>query len=175
MSDSLLLVGRVFRPHGVRGEVKVIPETDDPERLEGIETLFIGSSPEAAEPVGVEIVRFQHVRQGITVIVKLVGVDSREEAVALRDQSVYAREEDLPPLDEGEFFLHELIGLAVFAEDGGAIGTVDDVLSTPAHDTIVVRRDEGQDVLIPLVDEFVADIDLDEERIVIRPIEGLLE
>ncbi len=175
IAEELLLMGRFFRPHGLRGEVKVIPETDDPDHFSGLETVYVGQEPEVASPRSVQSVRFQQTKHGVTVILKLEGVDSPESAGALRDQFVYARESDLPELEEDEVYLHDLIGLAVVTEAGEQVGTVSDVLDMPGHITYVVERPGQSDALIPGVPEFVIEVDLDAGRVVIRPIEGLLE
>lgn len=174
-SESLLLIGRIWRAHGVRGEVKIIPETDEPERFEDLTVVYMGRTATTAEPREVESVRFQPTKRGTIVITKLVGVDSRESAEALREASVFAQEEDLPPLEEGEFFLHDLVGLSVLTDEGEQVGTVDDVIAGPAQAIIVVARAGRGSVMIPAVDEFVEDINLEAGRVVIRPIEGMLE
>ena len=173
--DSLLLVGTVGRPHGVLGEVKVVPETDDPERLRALERVFVGDAPERAEERAVESLRFQPTRRGLTALVRLAGISGRDAADLLRGLHVYAAEDDLPPLDEGEVFLHDLIGLAVVTDEGEAVGTVTDVLTGGAQPLLVVKRDGKPDALVPDVDEIVTDVDLDAERITIRPPEGLLD
>ncbi|MEX1055663.1 MAG: ribosome maturation factor RimM [Rhodothermales bacterium] len=173
-SDSLLLVGRVSKAHGVRGELKIIPETDDPERLEDLTAVFVGRTAGTAERREIESIRLQPVKQGTVVVMKMAGVDSREDTEAFRQMSVFADVEDLPPLEEDEFFIHDLIGLDVFDEEGGAVGRVTDVLHLPAQDVLVVARSGKDAAMIPVVDEFIVEIDVDEGRIVVRPIEGLL-
>jgi 16S rRNA processing protein RimM len=175
IAEELLLMGRFFRPHGLKGEVKVIPETDAPDHFAELETIYVGQEPELASGIPVQSVRFQQTKHGVTVILKLEGVETPEGAAALRDQLVFARESDLPELDEDEVYLHDLVGLAVITEGGEEIGTISDVLEMPGHVTYVVDRPGRQDAWIPAVPEFVIEVDLDAERIVIRPIEGLLE
>lgn len=174
-AESLFLVGRIWRAHGVRGEVKVIPETDDPERFEDLRVVFTGKTANTVDRREVESVRLQPTKRGILVVLKLRNVDSRDEAEMLRKLSVYAHGEDLPPLDEDEFFLHDLIGLQVVAEDGEEVGVVENVLELPAHEVLVVSRPGASSSMIPVVPEFVVEIDLEAEQITIRPIEGLIE
>ena len=173
--DSLLLVGTCGPPHGVRGEIKVIPETDDPERLADLAQVFVGPSPERTRAYAVEAVRLHPTKRGVVALVRFGRIADRDAADALRGLGVYAAESDLPALDEGEVFLHDLIGLDVVTEDGEAVGTVKDVLTGIAQDLFVVQRDGQPDALIPDVDEIVTEIDLDAERITIRPPEGLLD
>ena len=174
--DDLLLVGRIGKTHGVRGEVKVIPETDDPERFASLDVVFLGRTPEDAAPHPVTSVRFQQSKRGLTVVLGLEGIETVEQAAALRQQAVFAFEEDLPPLDDDEFFLHDLIGLDVVTEEGERIGAVKDVLELPAHLVYVVTRPDKPDALIPAVPAFIADVDVHgAQRLVVRPIEGLFD
>ncbi len=174
-SESLLLVGQVWRAHGVKGEVKVVPETDDPSRFEDLRLVFVGTTPASAVARRVETVRLQPTKRGLLAIVKFEGVDSREEVDALRRSHVFAREGDLPALEGDEYYIHDLIGLEVLTVAGEIVGTVEDVIAGPAQEVLVVARRDKKAVMIPVVDEFVDEIDLEERRIVIRPIEGLLE
>lgn len=173
--DSLLLMGRIWRAHGLQGEVKVIPETDEPERFEDLPVVFIGRTPSTAEPLDVESVRYQSAKKGTLVILKLDTVDSKDDADALREAMVYARLDDVPPLEEDEYFLHDLIGLRAVLEDGEEIGVVDSVMELPAQDLLVISRKDRKPALVPAVSEFVVNIDLDAGQILIRPIEGLLD
>lgn len=173
--QPLLLMGRTGKPHGLMGEVKVIPETDDPDRFLDLDTLYIGKSLETASPHQVESVRFQESKYGITVILKLGGVKGRDGAETLRGLQVFAHEDDLPPLGDDEFYLHDLIGLDVEIVGGDMVGTIGDVLEMPTQFIYVVKRKGKPDALIPAVPEFIEDIDLEAGRIVVRPIEGLLD
>jgi 16S rRNA processing protein RimM len=156
--------------------MKVFPETDDPQRLQELAQVYVGESPETARPVKIESVRVQPVRGGVQLLVRFEGVADREQSDALRGLSVFADAEDLPPVEGDEYFLHDLIGLAVY-EDGAEepVGKVADVLSGVAQDLLVVHRPGGTQVLIPDVPEIVADIDVEAGRIVITPPEGLLD
>ncbi len=171
---NLLLIGRVGKPHGLRGEVKVAPETDEPQRFADLATVFVGASVQQARPCAVESVRFQQGRRGVTVVLKLEGIETPEEAATLRQRLVFAHEADLPPLDDDEFFLHDLVGASVVTEGGEPVGTVTDVLELPAQRVYVVERPGRPPALIPDVPAFLADLNVAERRLVVRPIEGLL-
>lgn len=178
--DSLLLMGRCGRAHGIRGEVKVIPETDEPERFETLKRVFVGETPERAAERPVEAVRFQPQKGRTVVLLRLGGIGTREDAETLRGQAVFAAEADLPALDEGAVFFHDLIGLAVWTvDDDGAplaqAGTVADVLEGAAQLLFVVVRDGAPDVLVPDVPEIVRAVDLPAGRLLIDPPEGLFE
>ena len=170
----MVLIGRVVRPHGVRGEIKVLPETDDPARVQALGGLWLGARPDRAVRREVESVRAQPTSRGLMLIFRLRGVDTREAAEALQKQSVYCPESDLPPLEADEFFLHDLIGLPVLSEDGTPLGTLVRVLELPAHPVYVVRLEDGREAMAPAVPEIVVEVQPG-SRIVIRPLEGLLD
>jgi 16S rRNA processing protein RimM len=174
-TQDLLLVGSIWRAHGVRGELKVLPE-DDPERLLDLETLHLGGSPEDARPREVEQIRLHRMKRGTVLLVKLKGLDDRDEAETYRKVPVYAHEDNLPPLAEGEVYVEDLIGLEVVTEDEEPVGTLKDVLDSPGQDLYVIERaGGGEDAMVPAVDDFIREIDLDAGRLTIRPIEGLLD
>ncbi len=176
--DRLLLMGRVTRPHGVRGEMKVAPDTDDPQRFDGLERLFLGATPETAREREVEHVRFQYPKGRTVVLLSLAGVDSVEAVEDLRGAQVYADPDDLPALEDGEAFLHDMIGLTVIEVDEhgaelGELGTVRD-LYDGSQLLFAIARPGAPDVLLPDVDEFVIRLDLDARRLYVRPPEGLI-
>jgi len=174
-TDSLLLVGRIWRAHGIQGEVKVIPETDDPHRLQTIASVFVGASPAEAKRMNIQRARLQQTKKGVLIVLKLEGITQREHADALRQQAVYASSADLPPLEDDEFFIHDLIGLDVVTPEGEPVGRVKDYIDQEWQALVVVARDAQPDVLIPAVPTFIETIDLDEQKLVIQPIDGLLD
>ena len=172
---SLLLVGRIGRPHGVRGEVKIIPDTDDPYRFAELERLFIGDDASSAAPVALRSVRFQQVSKGTIPLVAFEGFEAKETVDRFKNKLVFAAEDELPPLDDDEFYIHDLIGCTVDTLDGNRVGTLKSVLELPAHYVYVVGRKGQPDALIPAVPAFIEDVDVEKQRIVIRPIDGLLD
>jgi 16S rRNA processing protein RimM len=106
--------------------------------------------------------------------IKLEGVDGRDQATALRNEWILAREESLPKLPEGEYYRYQLLGLRVVASDGRDIGIIKDIFSTPENDVYVVRT-EGREALIPAVDDVVLDIDLKARVVTVEVIPGLLD
>jgi 16S rRNA processing protein RimM len=173
--EALIRLGRIYRPHGVRGELKVAPDMDDPTRFEALDVVYVGSNERRVTRHRITSVRYQETKRGITVILQLDGIADRSNAEVIAKQSLYANEEDLPPLGDDELFVHDLIGLDVVTEDGTAVGTLSNVLPMPAHDMYVVHRPGHAEQMIPAVDDFIVDVDLEAGRVVIRPIEGLLE
>lgn len=173
-------MGRVGRAHGVRGELKAIPETDDPQRFSLVDRLFVGPSEADVAEREVEGVRFQYPKGRTVVLLSLAGVETPEAVEELRGMSLYAHADDLPPLDEGEVFLHDLIGLEVVAVDeagepmGDPIGTVRDLFDA-AQLLFSIERPDGSTVLLPDVEEFVDRVDVAAGRLYVRPPEGLIE
>lgn len=173
--DALIRLGRIYRPHGVRGEIKVAPDMEDPTRFEALDVVYVGPDESRVTRHRITSVRYQETKRGVTVILQLDGIADRGDAEVIAKQHLYATEDALPPLDDDELFVHDLIGLDVITEDGTAIGTLSNVLPMPAHDMYVVHRPGHAEQMIPAVDDFIVDVDLDAGQVVIRPIEGLLD
>ena len=171
---SLVLVGRLYRPHGTGGAFKVIPETDDPARVAALETLYAGARAEAVRPLVLTSCRVMPTKAGPMLLCTAQGVETPEAAEKLRGLNLYAAESDLP-LEEGEYFLHDLPGFAVVSEEGAALGTVRDVREGPLYLLYEVETAAGQRVLVPDVPAFIADLDLDGKRLVLKSVEGLFE
>lgn len=173
--EAMVQVGFVFRAHGMEGELKVNPEhTDDPARFEELDTVYLGRSPRAVTRHEIASVRYQETKRGTTVILGLADVASRSDAEAVMKQKVFADEADLELADD-EIFIHDLVGLSVVTEAGETLGTVANYTEMPAQDVFVVHRPEAGEAMIPAVEDFIVDIDLDGGRLVVRPIEGLLD
>ena len=166
--DELLLVGTVGAPFGVRGQVKLNAISTHPEHLSRLRTVYVGEGL-----VPVKLQRAQLHKHNL-VILTLDGYGDRNAAETLRGAEVFIRINDAAPLEEGEYFLHDLPGLAVLTTTGESVGTVREVLETGANDVLVVDRTEGGEVLVPMILQVVKVLDLVEKRIVIEPIPGLL-
>ncbi len=173
-AEALVQMGHVLRPHGVRGELKVVPDTDDPQRFEDLEQLFIGRSITSVTAHTVRTVRHQQTKKGPLVLIRLEGIDDRNAAELLKGAFVYALLDELP-VAEDEVFLHDLVGCAVETDTGQSIGTVRDILETPANPVYVVARPGKADAMIPGVPAFIDELNPEDGRIIIRPIEGLLD
>jgi 16S rRNA processing protein RimM len=173
-SPALREMGRIVQPHGVTGELKIAPETDDPSRFQELETIYVGSDSESTTSFDIMSVRLQPSKYGTTVVVRLDGIESRDAAEKLNKLKVYAREDDLPELEEGEFFLSDLIDLKVCLPDQTEVGKVIDVIEGRGQNLLLVSREGKPNAMIPMVDEFIVEIDFDSNLITIDPIEGLL-
>jgi 16S rRNA processing protein RimM len=167
-----LLLGEILRPHGVQGELKIRILTDFPERLPVLDTVYIGDDPttEDATAYSVESTR----PQNEYALLKLVGVDTRDQADLLRQLYVMIPLKDAVPLEAGEFYIYQLIGLAVQTEDGQHLGTLTDVLVTGANDVYVVDSPTYGEVLIPALADTVLETNLEDGMVIVKLPEGTL-
>lgn len=173
--ETMIQVGFIFRAHGMEGELKVNPEfTDDPGRYEELDTVYVGQSPRAVTRHAVSSVRYQDTKRGTAVLLGLDDIASRTDAEVLVKLNVYADEDDLDLADD-EVFIHDLVGLEVVTEADESLGTVANYKEMPAQDVFVVTRPDGRESLIPAVEDFIVDVDLEGEQLVVRPIDGLLD
>ena len=162
-----LAVGRIQRPHGVRGELRMEVLTDFPERLSHLKTLYLG---ERQQPYPLESVRLHH----SIALIKLVGIDERNAADGLRGLVVYVSIEDAVPLEEHEVYEYDLVGLEVVTDDGEHLGEIAELFTAPgANEVLVVHGPRGE-ILIPVTEEIVLSADLETGKVVIHPLPGLL-
>jgi 16S rRNA processing protein RimM len=164
--EAYLAVARIVAAHGIRGEVRCELITDFPERLKRTERLHRGESH-----VPIELERARIERQ--SAILKLAGVESRDEAQALRGQILYVPEADAVRLPGDSYFWHQIIGLHVRSDAGEDLGEVAEIMPTGSNDVYVVRR-EGHEILLPAIKDVVQDIDLEAGMMTVHLIEGLL-
>ncbi len=160
-----LIVGEIVAPFGTRGEVKVVLDTDLPDLLLQAKTLYIGEPPVAHQ---VESAR-RH--QGM-VLLKLAGYDDRNAAETLRDQAVQVPRDELPAPGEGEYYYYQLVGLEVWTDQDELLGRVEDVQPTGSNEVLVVRGSRGE-LLLPVIESVVLDVDLEAGRIRVHLLEGL--
>ncbi len=164
---SYLVVGKLHRPHGVHGEMILEVLTDFPERLHEGVTLYVG---EKQAPMRLVKVR-QH-NKGL--LVSFQGCSTPEAAGELRNQFVHVPAADRPPLPEGDYYHHQIIGLHVLSDQGEPLGIVSEILETGANDVFVIRPKNGPEILVPDTDEVILRIDLMKGEMVIHLLPGLL-
>jgi 16S rRNA processing protein RimM len=168
--DELYAVGTIVKAIGVGGEVVVQPMTDFPARFRKLRLLWLGRDSGSVSEARVEKATVSP--RGIRL--KLKGVDDRNAAERMRGNILFVDEAHRAKLPEGQYFVHDVLGLAVREEGGSDLGTVADVLRYPASDVYVVRGDRGE-ILIPAVKEFVQSVDLAARTMTVRLIEGMTE
>jgi 16S rRNA processing protein RimM len=166
-----IVVGNITAPQGVRGEVRLYPVTDFPERLLEMRTCHLRLR--SGEITSYQVRRVRPHKTFF--LLKLAGIDDRDGAETLRDAAVVIPKTAVMPLPEGRYYTFELIGMQVFTNTGEEVGTVHDVLFAPANDVYVVRRPGRADVLVPAVKHIVTSIDVSRRTMVITPPAGLLD
>lgn len=170
------MLGEVIGAHGTRGELRVAVFGDGPANLLRVPALALldPDRPEDPPVREVEVERAAEGRAG-EVWLRLQGVESREAAQALAGLLVGAAPEHLAPLPDGEFYWYQLVGCAVEAHDGRALGRVRALWDTGAHDVLVVEDEKGRELLLPLATALLRELDVERGRIVIEVPEGLLD
>lgn len=175
--EELFIIGRVISPHGVRGEVRVYPLTDFPERF--METHQVYLCKDGVELRQVEKARFHK----NLILLKLQGCDTADDAEELRGAELKVSEEDLVKLPPGAYYVHQLRGLQVYTLQGTWVGTLVEVIKTGANDVYVVSPDgdllmdpnSPEAILIPALKIIVKKIELGDGKMLIDPIPGLVK
>lgn len=171
MTFGFVAIGRVVKAHGLSGEVKLLPLTDDLDRFHTLDGCYVLSpNSEAGEFRRIEAVRLQ----GGMPIIKLEGSDEIEAASQLVGRFLAVKEEGLAPLRQDSFYAWQVVGCRVVTEDGTEVGMLSDIEYGNGQDLWVVQKGEREH-LIPAVAEIIVSVDPDAKKIVIRPPEGLLD
>ncbi|MET9511704.1 ribosome maturation factor RimM [Streptomyces flavidovirens] len=166
-----LVVARIGRAHGIKGEVTVEVRTDEPELRLGPGAV-LATDPASVGPLTVETGR---VHSG-KLLLRFAGVKDRTAAEALRNTLLIAEVDPAAtPEDPEEFYDHQLMDLDVVLADGTEIGRITEITHLPSQDLFIVKRPDGSEVMIPFVEEIVTEIDLEEQRAVITPPPGLID
>jgi 16S rRNA processing protein RimM len=166
-----LVVARIGRAHGIKGEVTVEVRTDEPE-LRLAPGAVLATDPPSVGPLTIETGRVHSGR----LLLRFEGVTERNGAEALRNTLLIAEvDPDEVPEDEDEYYDHQLIDLDVVTEEGVEVGRISEISHLPSQDLFIVERPDGSEVLIPFVEEIVTEIDLEEQKAVISPPPGLID
>ena len=168
--EDMLRVGVISSTHGVRGEVKVFPTTDDPARFEELETVLLDTGKEKLELEIAGVKFFKNM-----VILKFKGYDSINDVERYRGKDLWITREQAVPLGEDENFVADLIGLAVVTDGGETPGTMKDVMFTGANDVYVVERENGKELLLPAIKDCILDVDLENGVMTVHVLDGLLD
>ncbi|NOY98470.1 MAG: 16S rRNA processing protein RimM [Chloroflexi bacterium] len=163
-----LAVGFLRRPHGVRGEILMDVLTDFPERLQPGMQVYVGE-----EHAPMTLVARRGHAKGL--LITFEGIESREAVGNFRNQYVYVLTADRPPLPEGEYYHHQLIGLQVVSEDDRLLGELTTILETGANDVYVVKSESGREILLPAIPAVVLDVDLGRGQMRVHLLPGLLD
>jgi len=164
---ALLVVGKIRRPHGVGGEALVEIYTDFPERLAPKTLIFVGA---AHQPLTIRK-RRPH-KDGL--LLAFEDITTPEQVGLLRNLMISIPAADRPPLPEGEYYHHQILGLSVVDEDGQELGKLAEILETGANDVYVVTRDDGTELLLPAISDVLLDVDLPRKTMRVHLLPGLI-
>lgn len=166
--EELLQVGAITSTHGIRGEVKVFPTTDDPKRFCKLKQVILDDGKSKQE-LEIESVKFFK----NLIILKFKGIDDINEVEKYRKATLWVTREQAVPLKKDEYFIADLIGLSVVTEDGEVLGNLTDVMQTGANDVYVVAKEGEEELLIPAIKECVKNVDLENRVMTIFLMPGL--
>ena len=167
---DLLRVGTIASTHGIRGEVKVYPTTDDIHRFKDLKHCILDTGREQL-PLEVEGVKF--FKQ--FAILKFKGYDSINDIEKYRGKDILVTRENAVALEENETFIADLIGLDVVTDEGGHFGVVTDIMQTAANDVYVIQGDDGKEYLFPAIRQCILDVDLKKSQVTVHIMKGLLD
>ena len=168
--EDLLKVGVITTTHGVRGEVKVYPTTDDPRRFRRLKEVVLDTGK---EKMNLEIEGVKFFKQ--FVILKFKGLDNINYIEKYRQKSLYVTRKNAVRLQRDEYFIADLIGLKVQDEDGKELGTVKDVIETGANDVYEVEMADGKSLLLPAIKQCILNVDVENGTMQVHVLEGLLD
>lgn len=168
--EDLLQVGIITSTHGVRGEVKVYPTTDDPRRFRRLKEVVLDTG---REKLNLEIEGVKFFKQ--FVILKFKGLDNINDIEKYRQKSLYVTRKNAVRLQRDEYFIADLIGLKAQDEDGTELGTVKDVIETGANDVYEVEMADGRSLLLPAIKQCILNVDVENGMMQVHVLEGLLD
>lgn len=166
----MLRVGVITSPHGIKGEVKVFPTTDDAKRFKELKKVILDTGKEYI-PMEIEHVKFFK----NMVILKFKGYDNINEIEKYKSRDLLITRDQAVDLAPDEYFITDLIGLAVVSDQGVELGTLKDVLETGANDVYVVAMKDGKELMLPAIGDCILNVDLEQGRMEVHVLEGLMD
>lgn len=168
--EDLLRIGVVTTTHGLRGEVKIFPTTDDARRFDDCEEVILVTKQ---DHLLLHVERVKYFKN--IVIVKFKEFNDISEVERFRKCDIMVTREHAVPLEEGEYFICDIIGADVVTEDGAPVGTVKDVLQTGANDVFVIGTEDGREVLFPSIPDCIKKVDVEKKEVVAHIMPGLMD
>lgn len=168
--EDLFKVGIITSTHGVRGEVKVYPTTDDPKRFKKLKKCILKYGK---NQMNLEIEQCKFFKQ--MVILKFKDIDNINDVIAFKQGELYVTRENAVKCEKDEYFISDLIDCEVINENGEKIGCLVDVMSTGANDVYVVKNDAGKEILIPAIKQCILNVDMKERKITVHLLGGMME
>lgn len=168
--EKLLQVGAITTTHGIRGEVKVFPTTDDVNRFKKLKEVVLDTGK---EQITLEIQSVKFFKQ--MVILKFKGIDNINDIEKYKGKNLYVTRENAVKLEKDEYFIADIVGSEVADEEGEVLGTLKDVMRTGANDVYVVENKEGKELLFPAIKQCVLNVDVENKKITVHVMPGLLD
>ncbi len=168
--EELLQVGVISSTHGIRGEVKVFPTTDDVNRFKKLKTVLVDTGK---EHISLEVEQVKFFKQ--FAILKFKGIDNINDVLKYKGKSLLVTREHAVKLKKDEYFIADMIGMQVVTEDGSLFGTLKNVMQTGANDVYEIQSDEFGDVLVPAIKDCILDVDIEGRIMKIHLMDGLIE
>lgn len=167
--EEYLELGQIVNSYGIKGFLKVVPYTDDNTRFKNLETIYIEKLNKLQE---YEIEEVKYSKN--LVLLKLKGIDTIEQAEKFKNCYLKINRKDAVELEEDTYFLVDLIGIEVFTEGGENLGNIVDIFPTGSNDVYVVKNEDGKQVLLPAIKDVIISVDIENKKMIVRPMEGLL-
>jgi 16S rRNA processing protein RimM len=160
MSNNLITIGKIVAPHGVRGDVRVIPLTDFPERFQKLKTIILDKG------ITLDIEKVKYHKQAV--LLKFHGLDDMNAVEHLRGKLIQIEPKDLVVLPEGQYYHFDIIGLKVYTVSGDYLGVITDILVTGSNDVYIIEQNDKPPVLIPALREVVTNIDIAGGQMIVK-------
>ena len=164
-----LEIGQIVNTFGIKGMVKVNPFTDNIKRFDKLKKVYIGSNKEKKE-IEIEEVKYHK----NMVLIKFKGINNPDEANLLRNRYLYVDRDDEEPLEEGTYYIVDMLGLDVYTDENELLGTLDDIYNTGSNDIYVVKNELGKQILLPAIKDVIKEVNLEEKKIIVHLIPGLI-
>lgn len=166
--EDLLQVGVITQTHGIRGEVKVFPTTDDAKRFKKLKNVILDNEKEKRELEITSVKFFKNL-----VILKFKDIDNINDVEKYKKAGLFVTRDNAVELEEDEYFIADLIGLNVTSDSGEELGTISDVLQTGANDVYIVKKENTPDLLIPAIKQCILDVDVKNGAMLVHLLPGL--
>ena len=167
--QEFLEIGQIVNTFGIKGMVKVKPFTDDIKRFDDLKKVYVENN-KTKKQYEIEEVKYHK----DIVLIKFKGIDKVEEAELLRNSYLKINREDEPELDDGTYYIVDLIGLNVYSDEGCLLGKIDDIFNNGSCDIYVVKDELGKQLLLPAISDVIKEINLEQKKIIVHILKGLI-
>ena len=167
--QEFLEIGQIVNTFGIKGMVKVKPFTDDITRYDDLEKVYVQTNKTKKE-YDIEEVKYHK----DMVLIKFKGIDKVEEAELLRNAYLKVNRKDEPELEEGTYYIVDLIGLDVYSDEGNLLGKIDDIFNNGSADIYVIKDELGKQLLLPAISDVIKEINLEEKKVIVHILKGLI-